>query len=111
LLSGNTKETISPERVSATRGTRRTIPGLMEPEFMFFAFSLKADIEKDPENLQMELTNLQCDINLNQKFCETKLQDFYSYLQNEIFPLLRSFGLRMIAMFGSTYVCEQFFPF
>jgi 17beta-estradiol 17-dehydrogenase/3beta-hydroxysteroid 3-dehydrogenase/mitotic-spindle organizing protein 1 len=82
----------------------------MEPEFMLFAIPLKADTEKAPENLQMELINLQCDTNLNQKLSETKLQDFYSYLPKEIFPLLRSFGLRMIAMLGSTYVCEQFFP-
>jgi hypothetical protein len=52
----------------------------MEPEFTVFAFPFKEDIEKAPENLQMELINLQCDINLNQKFCGTKLQDFYSYL-------------------------------
>jgi 17beta-estradiol 17-dehydrogenase/3beta-hydroxysteroid 3-dehydrogenase/mitotic-spindle organizing protein 1 len=77
---------------------------------MLLAFPLKADIEKAPENLQMELINLQCNTNLNQKFSETKLQDFYSYLPKEKFPLLRSFGLRVIAMFGSTYVCEQFFP-
>jgi hypothetical protein len=64
---------------------------IMEPEFMLFAFPLKADIEKAPENLQMELINLQCNINLNLKFSETKLQDFYSYLPKEIFPLLRSF--------------------
>jgi hypothetical protein len=67
------------------------------------------DIEKTPENLQVELINLYCDTNLNQKFSETELQDFYSYLSKEIFPLLGSFGLRMIAMFGSTYVCGQFF--
>jgi hypothetical protein len=30
----------------------------MEPEFMLFAFPFKADIEKVPENLQMELINL-----------------------------------------------------
>jgi hypothetical protein len=28
----------------------------MKPEFMLFAFPLKADIEKASENLQMELT-------------------------------------------------------
>jgi hypothetical protein len=48
----------------------------MEPEFMLFAFPLKADIKKAPGNLQMELINLQCDTNLNQKFSDTKLQDF-----------------------------------
>jgi hypothetical protein len=35
---------------------------------MLFGFPLKADIEKIPENLKMELINLQCDTNLNQKF-------------------------------------------
>jgi hypothetical protein len=45
----------------------------MEPEFMLFVFPFKADVEKAPENLQMELINLQCDTNLNQKFSETEL--------------------------------------
>jgi hypothetical protein len=40
----------------------------MEPEFMLFAFPLKVDIEKAPENLQMELINVQCNTNLNQKY-------------------------------------------
>jgi hypothetical protein len=52
----------------------------MEPEFMLFAFPFKADVEKAPENLQMELINLQCDTNLSRKFSERKLQDLYSYL-------------------------------
>jgi hypothetical protein len=37
----------------------------MEPEFMLFAFPLKADIQKGPENLQTELIDLQCDTNVN----------------------------------------------
>jgi hypothetical protein len=64
----------------------------MELEFMLFALPLKADIEKAPENLQMDLINLQCDTNLNQKFSETELQNFYSYLPKETFPPLRSLG-------------------
>jgi hypothetical protein len=44
----------------------------MELDFFFF---LKAGIEKNPENFQMELISLQCDTNLNQKFPEAKLQD------------------------------------
>jgi hypothetical protein len=66
----------------------------MEPEFMLFAFPLKADIEKAPENFQMELINLQCNTNLNQKFSETKLRYFYSYLPKEKFPLLGSFWVK-----------------
>jgi hypothetical protein len=43
----------------------------MEPEFLLFVLPLKADVENAPENLQMELINLQCDTNLTQKFSET----------------------------------------
>jgi hypothetical protein len=42
---------------------------------MFFALSLKADIE----NMQMELINFQCDTNLNQTFSETNLQEFFFF--------------------------------
>jgi hypothetical protein len=61
---------------------------IMEPEFLLFVLLLKVDIENAPENLQMELINLQCDTNLIQKFSETDLP-------KEKFPVLRSFGLRM----------------
>jgi 17beta-estradiol 17-dehydrogenase/3beta-hydroxysteroid 3-dehydrogenase/mitotic-spindle organizing protein 1 len=82
----------------------------MEPELL--VLPLKADIKNAPENLQMELINLQCDTNLTQKFSETDLQDFYSCLPKEKFPVLRSFGLRKIAVFDSTYVCvNNFFPY
>jgi hypothetical protein len=34
---------------------------MMEFEFMLFALPLRIDIEKTPENLKMELINLQLD--------------------------------------------------
>jgi hypothetical protein len=43
----------------------------MEMETMLFALPLNVDIEKAAENLQMELTDLQCDTNLIQKCSET----------------------------------------
>jgi hypothetical protein len=39
---------------------------------------LQTDIEKAPENLEMELLNF-----LHQKSSETKMQDFYPYLSKE----------------------------
>jgi hypothetical protein len=54
----------------------------------------------DPESLQKELVKLQCDTDLNQKLCDIQLEDFSCYLQREIFLLLGSFGLIMIAVFG-----------
>jgi hypothetical protein len=62
---------------------------IMESECLVFVLPLKADVENAPENLQMELNNLQCDTNLKKKFSET---DFYSYLPTEKFPVLGSFG-------------------
>jgi hypothetical protein len=59
---------------------------IIETEILLFVLPLKADVENAPENLKMELINLQCDINLTQKFSETDLQDFYSYLPKEKFP-------------------------
>jgi hypothetical protein len=98
-LSGNIKETISPELIQEYSRSIFLLREELDERFQaygtgiyVFAFRLKADIEKAPENLQMELINLQCDINLDQKFSETKLQDFYYYLPKETFPLLRSFG-------------------
>jgi hypothetical protein len=59
----------------------------MEPEFLLFVLPLKADAENAAKNLQMELINLQCDTNLTQKFPETDLKGFYSFLPKEKFPV------------------------
>ena len=62
-----------------------------------------------PKNLQMGLINLQCDINLKQKFQDVHLVNFYSYLPINKYPQVRIFAIRLIALFGSTYICEQMF--
>ena len=58
----------------------------------------------------MELLELQCDSILKQKYAEVGIPEFYTFLSRERFPrLLAAAAARIIAMFGSTYVCEQFF--
>jgi hypothetical protein len=94
-LSGNTKETTSPERIQEYPRSifllREELDErfqdfkMMEPEFMLFAFPLKADIAKAPENLQMELINLQCDTNLNQKFLKQNCKIFILTCQKKHF--------------------------
>jgi hypothetical protein len=42
------------------------------------------------------------------KFSEAELHEFYSYLPEDDCPQFRSFGLRMIAMFGNTCVSGSF---
>ena len=58
----------------------------------------------------MELIDLQERINLKDKYVETNLGDFYrKYLDQDKFPNLRQFMASKMTLFGSTYLCEQFF--
>ena len=81
----------------------------MESDFILFALPFKTNVNNASENLIMELINLQFDINLNQKFQYVLLLNFYSYLPINKFPQLRFFAIRLIALFGCTYICEQIF--
>ena len=58
----------------------------------------------------MELAELHCDMILKQKYADKGIPKFYLFLSRERFPGLYSATAKIIAMFGSTYVCEQFFP-
>jgi len=81
----------------------------MQP-VLLTTLSLKADIEKAPESLQITLINFKCDTNFRQMFCEKRFsRHFYFLWLKGTFPVFRYFDLRMTATFGSTYACEQFF--
>ena len=61
-------------------------------------------------DIQMELIDLQERTDLKAKYVEMDLSDFYrKYLDQEKLPSLRKFMALKIALFGSTYLCEQFF--
>ena len=58
----------------------------------------------------MELINLQEKIDLKAKYFEINLGDFYrKFLDQDNFPNLRKFVASKMALFGLTYLCEQFF--
>jgi len=82
---------------------------LLEPHFRLFSMPFSVEIENVAEEIQMELVELQCDTVLKQKYAEVEILEFYTFLSRERFPKLLSAAARIIAMFGSTYVCEQFF--
>jgi hypothetical protein len=65
---------------------------VMEQEFLLFVLLLKADVQNDPENLQMELINLQCDTNLNQKFSKQICKTFIPTCQKKSFLCLDPLG-------------------
>ncbi|KAM4026817.1 general transcription factor II-I repeat domain-containing protein 2-like [Anomaloglossus baeobatrachus] len=81
----------------------------LETEFALFATPFAVDVSCVSEDLQMELVDLQCDTILKQKYMDIGVPDFYKFVSQEKFPKLVKAAARIMAMFGSTYVCEQFF--
>lgn len=57
----------------------------------------------------MESIEIQCDSLLKQKCMEVGISDFYIYLSVDWFPKMLSFVMRILTMFGNTYLCEQLF--
>ncbi|KAJ8378190.1 hypothetical protein AAFF_G00245380 [Aldrovandia affinis] len=76
----------------------------IDKSLQLVACPLSQDPETAPEELQLELIDLQSDPVLKEKFNSLKLNDFYASLNEAAFP-----AQKMLVLFGSTYVCEQTF--
>ncbi|XP_076744961.1 general transcription factor II-I repeat domain-containing protein 2-like [Maylandia zebra] len=81
----------------------------IDKSLQLVAFPLSQDPETAPEELQLELIDLQSDPALKEKFSSLKLDDFYASLNDAAFPNLRRKAQMMLALFDSTFVCEQTF--
>ena len=81
----------------------------LQSQFQLFSTPFAVKIDSVAKELQMELAELQCNTILKQKYADKGIPKFYSFLSRKRFPELYSSSARIIAMFGSTYVCEQFF--
>ena len=78
--------------------------------FEIFSWPFHTDIDKAPTDIQMELIDLQERTDLKAKHVEINLGNFYQkYLDQDKFLNLRKFMAFKMALFGSTYLCEQFF--
>ena len=78
--------------------------------FSYFATVFDVEIGDAPENLQMELIELQSSNELKSRFREVTLLKFYQkYLTPQRFPSLVKHAKEAGVLFGSTYVCEQLF--
>lgn len=61
------------------------------------------DPETVPEELQLELNDLQCDTVMKEKFNSLKLDEFYASLSAAKFPNIQKMAQRMLVLSGSTY--------
>ena len=84
--------------------------GSHEHLFEIFSSPFDTDVTKAPADIQMELIDLQANNDLKAKYKGMNLGDFYrTHIDQDKFPLLQKFVASKMALFGSTYVCEQFF--
>ena len=64
-------------------------------------------VDNVPSDIQLELTGLQSNTGLSERFKSVSLLDFYSSLKVANFPHMRRHAQKMLVHFGSTYICEQ----
>ncbi|XP_076296945.1 general transcription factor II-I repeat domain-containing protein 2-like [Lasioglossum baleicum] len=82
----------------------------IENDFNLVTMPFSIDIEAVPSPLQLEIIDLRCDRNLRHEFMnKVDILSFYKNFPKSRFPGLHMCAARLIAMFGSTYICEKFF--
>ncbi|XP_076167256.1 general transcription factor II-I repeat domain-containing protein 2-like [Ptiloglossa arizonensis] len=82
----------------------------LENDFNIIATPFSIDINEVPSHFQLELIDLKHDRVLKEKFQQRRnLLEFYNNFNQCRFPRLYKCAAKIIAMFGSTYLCEQLF--
>ena len=81
---------------------------LLEDKFSLFSPIFSINVDLVPNNMQMEVIEIQCDSYLKAKFNEVGVLEFYKCLIAR-FQNTRRLAYDIFSMFGSTYRCEQLF--
>lgn len=81
----------------------------VEPEFNLLSYPFTVEIDTVPEDLQLELIDMQSDHTLRGMFNSVTLTEFYKSLSSDKFPCMKNFARKIFSVFGSTYICEQSF--
>ncbi|KOC65800.1 General transcription factor II-I repeat domain-containing protein 2A [Habropoda laboriosa] len=82
----------------------------LQTDFDVIARPFSIDIATVSSHLQLELIDLRCNRVLKAKYLQVNnILEFYKLLPQENFPHLHKSAARIIAMFGSMYLCEQLF--
>ena len=75
---------------------------------MRFADPFGIIVDTAPESMQLELVELRNSEIRGHR--GTGLLEFYGALDIGSYPMLRTQALKLMSLFGSTYICEQSFP-
>ncbi|GBN00601.1 General transcription factor II-I repeat domain-containing protein 2 [Araneus ventricosus] len=78
-------------------------------ELGIFTMPFNVNCEGVRSDLQLELIELQSNNHLKQSFLNMPKLEFYKSLSKVSFPNLISHAQKIIAMFASSYICEQVF--
>lgn len=87
---------------------RFTVFTQLEKDFALFRSPFTINASDVPEELQMELIELQCSAPLKDKFASVDLKSFYQCL-TPTYTNMTAFASKILCMFGTTYLCEQAF--
>ncbi|XP_057621956.1 general transcription factor II-I repeat domain-containing protein 2 isoform X2 [Chionomys nivalis] len=79
-----------------------------EKELTLLSSPFSIQIDSVPEELQMEVIDLQCNTALRTKYDKLGVPDFYKHLWSS-YPRYRLHCAKMLSMFSSTHICEQLF--
>jgi len=72
-----------------------------------FAMPFNVDPENVPAESQLEIIEMQCSTHLKQLFLNSTRLDFYSALPKAEFKKIIAYAQKIMAMFASSYGCEQ----
>jgi hypothetical protein len=79
-----------------------------EDDLSLFTAPFSFEVQKANSNIQMGLIETQCNSVLKNKYNEVRIPQFYYYLPGH-YSEMRQLAVRILAMLGSTYLCEQLF--
>lgn len=79
----------------------------LEKAFLIFRNPFSVDVSEIPAHFQHEIIELKCDSVLKEIFSSVDVATFYQNLGPD-YPKARYLASRIMSLFGSTYVCEQF---
>lgn len=81
-----------------------------EDQIRIFTAPFAVEIETLPEELQMEMIELESNSDLKDAFKDNIILEFYrKYVSQTKYPYIVQHACRILSLFASTYTCEQVF--